>query len=64
MNIICRDSVKNYPTLNQINSKYLELKNWEKVAQFYGITRRITQNIRKQSNASQLMEATGLQNLV
>lgn len=55
---ICRDNVKNYPTLNQINSKYLELKSWEKVAQFYNITRRITQNIRKQSNASlaQLVE--------
>ena len=50
----CRYSVenieKNYPTYEEITSKYEELKSWDKVAAFYGITRKITQGIRKRHN--------------
>ena len=47
---ICRDSTKNYPTLDEINNKYLELKSWEKVSQHFGLTRRIIQGIRKRNS--------------
>ena len=45
----CRDSSKNYPTKDEIAKKYQELKSWEKVAQFYNLTRKILQRIRKRS---------------
>lgn len=45
----CRDSSKNYPTKDEITKKYQELKSWEKVAQFYNLTRKILQGIRKKS---------------
>lgn len=43
----CRWKNKNYPSKQDILNKYSELHNWEKVAEFYKITRKITQNIRK-----------------
>lgn len=38
---------KNYPSLNEVNEQYILLNSWEKVAQFFGITRKIIQGIRK-----------------
>lgn len=48
----CRDSVKykNYPTIEEVEQRYLELNNWEKVAESFGLTRRIIQGIRKRAN--------------
>lgn len=40
---------KNYPSYEEITSKYEELKSWEKVAKFYDITRKIIQGIRKRN---------------
>lgn len=36
-----------YPSIQELESKYAELKSWQKVADFYNITRKITQRIRK-----------------
>lgn len=46
----CRWNDKNYPSLVQVNQKYKELKSWEKVAQSFGLTRRIIQGIRKRNS--------------
>lgn len=48
----CKDSVKykNYPTIEEVEQRYLELNNWEKVAESFGLTRRIIQGIRKRAN--------------
>ena len=46
----CRYQFEKYPTYEEITSKYEELKSWDKVAAFYGITRKITQGIRKRHN--------------
>ena len=43
----CREADKGYPTYDEITAKYDELKSWDKVAQFYGVTRRILQRIRR-----------------
>lgn len=43
----CRHDNKGYPTFQEISDKYNELKSWEKVADYFGITRRITQYIRR-----------------
>lgn len=40
---------KNYPTLLEINTKYNELKSWQKVAEYYNLTRKIIQGIRKRT---------------
>lgn len=42
----CRNNIKHYPTLEEIEEKYKELKSWYKVADFFGITRKITTVIR------------------
>lgn len=42
----CRMKAKNYPTKQEILDKYQELHSWQKVADFYNITRRIVQRIR------------------
>lgn len=56
LSIFCSDECKNnsyiekfskYPTKEEVNIKYSELKSWEKVANFYGLTRKIITNIRK-----------------
>lgn len=39
--------VKNYPTLSEINEQYEILGSWEKVAEYYHLTRKIIQGIRK-----------------
>lgn len=41
-----RRKEKNYPSIDELNSKYAELKSWQKVADYFGITRKITQIIR------------------
>lgn len=45
----CRESIKfkNYPTIEEIEERYKELKNWEKVASSFNLTRKIIQGIRK-----------------
>ena len=42
----CRIKAKNYPTKQEVLDKYQELHSWQKVADFYKITRRIVQRIR------------------
>ena len=44
----CRDlaSVVGMPTREELNDKYEELKSWEKVASFYGYSRRVIQRLR------------------
>jgi len=42
----CRVKAKNYPTKQEVLDKYQELHSWQKVADFYNITRRIVQRIR------------------
>jgi hypothetical protein len=43
----CRESVKRYPTLQEINNLYSLLKSWDKVAEQLNTTRRVTQSIRR-----------------
>lgn len=42
-----QQSFDNYPTLEEVNAKYQELKSWQKVADYFNITRKIVQGIRK-----------------
>ena len=41
------DIVKNYPSIEEINEQYIILKSYEKVAQYFGLTRKIIQGIQK-----------------
>ena len=41
---------KDYPTINEIEKSYESLHSWEKVAQSFGLTRRIIQGIRKRAS--------------
>lgn len=46
----CRDKAEGrdkYPSKEEVNNKYSELKSWQKVANFYKLTRKIIFNIRK-----------------
>lgn len=43
----CRNKYKNYPSKQEVLEQYEILKSWEKVATYFGITRRIVQGIRK-----------------
>ena len=46
----CRDKFSGrdkYPSKEDLDEKYKELKSWSKVADFFGITRKITQTLRK-----------------
>ncbi len=47
----CRDSVRyaNYPNIEEVEQKYEELHNWEKVAESFGLTRKVIQGIRKRA---------------
>lgn len=45
----CRYNNKNYPSVNELKQKYSKLRSWEKVAEYFGITRKIVQNIRKRA---------------
>lgn len=42
-----RQQDKNYPTKDELYKKYDELKSWNKVAEYFNITRKITQIIRQ-----------------
>ena len=46
----CREKDKNYPSIEEINEQYEILGNWEKVAQHFGLTRKIVQGIRKRNS--------------
>lgn len=46
----CRWKDKNYPSVEEIEEQYKILQSWEKVAQHFGITRRIVQGIRNRAN--------------
>ena len=43
----CKWKDKGYPTLEQVNEEYKILKSWEKVAQHFGLTRKVINGIRK-----------------
>lgn len=42
----CRNNNKNYPSIQEITEQHEILKSWQKVADFFNITRKITQTIR------------------
>lgn len=44
---ICRNKHKNYPEKCEVLAKYGELKTWVNVASYFGLTKKIIQNIRK-----------------
>ena len=52
----CRHNNKGYPTFEEISNKHSELKSWDKVAKYFGITRRITQYIRKRHEKANKMK--------
>lgn len=37
----CRQKAKGYPSIKEINEQYEILNSWEKVAQHFGLTRRV-----------------------
>ena len=43
----CREKDKNYPSYEEITNKHNELHSWEKVAEYYGVTRKILSRIRR-----------------
>lgn len=47
----CRNSVRysNYPTIEEVEERYKELNTWDKVAESFGLTRKIIQGIRKRA---------------
>lgn len=47
---VLRNADKHYPSLEEVNEQYEILKNWEKVAQHFGLTRRVIQGIRKKDS--------------
>ena len=44
--ILAKQCSKNYPSLKEIETKYQELKSWEKIASYFNITRKIIYRIR------------------
>lgn len=43
----CRNSIKNYPSKEEVLKKYAELKSQEKTARYFGLTRKIIQKLLK-----------------
>lgn len=43
----CRWKAKGYPSIDEISEQYKILKSWEKVVQYFGLTRKIIQCLRK-----------------
>lgn len=43
------NKIANYPSFEEISNKYNELKSWTKVAEFYNLTRKIINGIRKRN---------------
>lgn len=46
----CKWKDKGYPSINEINEQYEILGSWEKVANYFGLTRKIIQGIRKRNS--------------
>lgn len=46
----CRWKAKGYPSIEEVNEQYELLGNWEKVAQHFGLTRKVIQGIRKRNS--------------
>lgn len=46
----CNEASKGYPSYNEIVEQYEILKSWDKVANYFGITRKITQGICKRNS--------------
>ena len=42
----CRNSSKNYPSKDEVEFQYTILKSWKKVADHFGLTRRIIDRLR------------------
>ena len=49
-NLSKQQNFNKYPTFEEINCKYQELKSWQRVADYFNITRKIVQGIRKRKN--------------
>lgn len=45
----CKWKAKGYPSIEEVNEQYRLLGTWEKVAQYFGLTRRVIQGIRQRS---------------
>ena len=43
----CKYNDKGYPSIDEIENQYSILKNWEKVAEHFNLTRKVIQGIRK-----------------
>lgn len=46
----CREADKHYPSKQEVLEQYELLKIWDKVAEHFGLTRKIIQGIRKQDS--------------
>ena len=46
----CRNKSKGYPSINEVQEKYKELKSQRKVAEYYGLTRKIIIGILNKEN--------------
>ncbi len=46
----CRWKAKGYPSIEEVNEQYEILGSWEKVAQHFGLTRKVIQGIRKRNS--------------
>ena len=42
---VCRNLDKNYPSADEINDKYNELKKWSAVCEYYNLSYKIIKNI-------------------
>lgn len=47
----CKWDAKNYPSLDELIEQYNVLKSWQKVADYFGITRRVIQGIRRRRSS-------------
>lgn len=46
----CREKDKNYPTFNEVTEQYQKLGTWKKVAEYFNVSYKIIQNIRKREH--------------
>ena len=46
----CKWKAKNYPSIEEINDQYKILKSWEKVANYFNLTRKVILGIRKRNS--------------
>lgn len=45
----CKQEAKNYPSIEELLNKYKEFKNWQKVSEFFGISRNTCLRLRKKN---------------